>query len=54
MHGKGLQDGFVVGPELRFDTAPCRGLQAACDGQLHNAGWDKGILQAVLDLGLRF
>jgi hypothetical protein len=58
VYGKGVQDGFVVGPELRFDTAPCRGfnigLKAAYDYQFRNTGWDQGILWAGLDLGLRF
>ena len=55
---KGVQDGFVAGPELRFDLAPMGGfnigIMAAYDYQFRNAGWDEGILWAGLDLGIRF
>jgi hypothetical protein len=58
VYGKGVQDGFVVGPEIRFDIAPVGGfnigIKAAYDYQLRNAGWDEGILWAGLDLGIRF
>jgi OmpA family len=58
VYGKGVQDGFVVGPEIRLDVAPFGGfnigLMAAYDYQFRNAGWDEGILWAGLDLGLRF
>jgi hypothetical protein len=58
VYGKGVQDGFVVGPELRFDVAPFGGfnfgIKAAYDYQFRNAGWDEGILWAGLDLGIRF
>jgi hypothetical protein len=58
VYGTGVQDGFVVGPELRFDVAPFGGfnigLKAAYDYQFRNAGWDEGILWAGLDLGIRF
>ena len=58
VYGKGVQDGFVVGPEIRLDLAPFGGfnigLMAAYDYQFRNAGWDEGILWAGLDLGLRF
>jgi OmpA family len=58
VYGKGVQDGFVVGPELRLDVAPFGGfnigLKAAYDYQFRNAGWDEGILWAGLDLGIRF
>ncbi len=58
VYGKGVQDGFVVGPELRFDVAPFGGfnigLKAAYDYQFRNAGWDEGIVWGGLDLGIRF
>jgi hypothetical protein len=58
VYGTGVQDGFVVGPELRFDVAPFGGfnigLKAAYDYQFRNTGWDQGILWAGLDLGIRF
>ena len=58
VYGKGVQDGFVVGPELRLDVAPFGGfnigLKAAYDYQFRNAGWDEGILWGGLDLGIRF
>jgi hypothetical protein len=58
VYGTGVQDGFVVGPELRLDVAPFGGfnigLKAAYDYQFRNAGWDEGILWAGLDLGIRF
>jgi outer membrane protein OmpA-like peptidoglycan-associated protein len=58
VYGKGVQDGFVVGPEIRFDVAPVGGfnigLKAAYDYQFRNAGWDEGILWGGLDLGIRF
>jgi hypothetical protein len=58
VYGTGVQDGFVVGPELRFDVAPFGGfnigLKAAYDYQLRNTGLDQGILWAGLDLGIRF
>ena len=54
----GVQDGFVAGPEVRFDIAPYGGfnfgIMAAYDYQFRNAGWDEGILWAGLDLGIRF
>ena len=47
VYGKGVQDGFVAGPEIRFDIAPFGGfnigLKAAYDYQFRNAGWDEGI-----------
>jgi hypothetical protein len=58
VYGTGVQDGFVVGPELRFDVAPFGGfnigLKAAYDYQFRNTGLDQGILWAGLDLGIRF
>ena len=47
VYGPGFQDGFVVGPEIRFDIMPVAGftigLKAAYDYQFRNAGWDEGI-----------
>jgi hypothetical protein len=58
VYGTGVQDGFVVGPELRLDVAPFGGfnigLKAAYDYQFRNTGLDQGILWAGLDLGIRF
>ena len=58
VYGKGVQDGFVAGPEIRLDVAPFGGfnigLTAAYDYQFRNQGWDEGILWAGLDFGLRF
>ncbi len=58
VYGKGVQDGFVVGPEIRFDVAPVGGfnigIKVAYDYQFRNAGWDEGILWTGLDLGIRF
>ena len=58
VYGQGVQDGFVVGPEIRLDVAPFGGfnigLKAAYDYQFRNAGWDEGIAWGGLDLGLRF
>ena len=58
VYGKGVQDGFVAGPEIRLDVAPFGGfnigLKAAYDYQFRNADWDAGILWAGLDFGIRF
>lgn len=58
VYGGGVQDGFVVGPEIRFDIAPVGGfnigLKAAYDYQFRNTGWDEGIGWAGLDLGFRW
>jgi len=58
VYGKGVQDGFVVGPEIRLDIAPFGGFnigaKVAYDYQFRNAGWDEGILWTGLDLGIRF
>ena len=58
VYGPGFQDGFVAGPEIRFDITPVAGfnigLKAAYDYQFRNAGWDEGIAWGGLDLGIRF
>ncbi len=58
VYGNGVQNGFVVGPEIGFNVAIYRGfnlgLKAAYDYQFRNAGLDEGILWGGLDLGIRF
>src|SRR4051812_46712736 len=58
VYGKGVQAGFVAGPELDLDLNLTRSLtlrpRLAYDFQLRNPSWDEGILWAGLDLGLRF
>src|SRR5689334_17242526 len=58
VYGKGVQAGFVAGPELDLDLNLTPGLtlrpRVAYDFQLRNPSWDEGILWAGLDLGLRF
>ena len=58
VYGEAVQDGFVVGPELRFDVIPIAGfnvgLKVAYDYQFEAEDWDKGILWGGLDLGIRF
>ncbi len=58
IYGKGVQAGFVAGPELDLDLNLTRGLtlrpRVAYDFQLRDPSWDEGILWAGLDLGLRF
>jgi hypothetical protein len=58
IYGKGVQAGFVAGPELDLDLDLTRGLtlrpRIAYDFQLRDPSWDEGILWTGLDLGLRF
>ena len=58
IYGKGVQAGFVAGPELDLDLNLTRGLtlrpRIAYDFQLRDPSWDEGILWTGLDLGLRF
>lgn len=58
VYGDGVQDGFVVGPELRFDVAPIAGfnigLKVAYDYQFETNDLEEGIVWTGLDLGLRF
>ena len=58
VYGDGVQDGFVVGPELRFDVAPIGGfnigLKIAYDYQFETNDLEEGIVWTGLDLGLRF
>jgi OmpA family len=58
IYGKGVQAGFVAGPELDLDLNLTRGLtlrpRVAYDFQLRDPSWDEGILWTGLDLGIRF
>jgi hypothetical protein len=58
VYGKGVQDGFVIGPEIGFNLNIVSGFdlgaKVAYDYQFRNAGWDEGILWAGLDFGIRF
>jgi hypothetical protein len=57
VYGRGVQDGFAVGPETRFDVAPASafiGVKVAYDYQFLSSGWEEGILWIGLDLGIRF
>ena len=58
IYGKGVQAGFVAGPELDLDLNLTRGItlrpRIAYDFQLRDPSWDEGILWTGLDLGLRF
>jgi hypothetical protein len=58
VYGKGVQAGFVAGPELALDLNLIPGFtlrpRIAYDFQFRNPELDKGILWAGLDLGLRF
>ncbi len=58
IYGNGVQTGFVAGPELALDLNLFRGFtlrpKVAYDFQFRNPEWDKGILWAGLDLGVRF
>ena len=58
VYGRGVQDGFVVGPELALDINLFGGFtlrpKVAYDYQLRNPDWDDGILWGGLDLGVRF
>jgi hypothetical protein len=58
VYGDGVQDGFVVGPELRLDAVPIVGwnigIKVAYDYQFETGDWDEGILWTGLDLGIRF
>jgi hypothetical protein len=58
VYGHGVQDGFVVGPELALDINLFGGFtlrpRVAYDYQFRNPDWDEGIIWAGLDLGVRF
>src|SRR4051794_19744289 len=58
VYGKGVQAGFVAGPELDLDLNLTRTLtlrpRIAYDFQLRDPSWDEGILWTGLDLGVRF
>ena len=59
VYGKGVQDGFVVGPEIGLDVTFLQNVAmrvfAAYDYQFRNSGdWDEGILWGGLNIGVRF
>ena len=58
VYGKGVQAGFVAGPELDLDLHLTDSFtlrpKVAYDFQLRNPELDKGIFWAGLDLGIRF
>jgi len=58
VYGKGVQDGFVAGPEIGLDITLARNVAmrafAAYDYQFRNSGWDEGILWGGLNFGVRF
>ena len=58
VYGEGVQDGFVVGPEIRLDVAPIGGfnigLKVAYDYQFKTNDFEEGIVWTGLDLGFRF
>lgn len=57
VYGEGVQDGFVVGPEIGLDFQIASFTirpKVAYDYQFRNPQWDEGILWGGLDLGLRF
>jgi hypothetical protein len=59
VYGKGVQDGFVAGPEIGLDITLLENVAmrafAAYDYQFRNTGdWDDGILWGGLNFGVRF
>jgi OmpA family len=59
VYGKGVQDGFVAGPEIGLDITLVQNLAmrafAAYDYQFRNSGdLDEGILWGGLNFGVRF
>ena len=58
VYGKGVQDGFVVGPEIGLDVTFLQNVAmrvfAAYDYQFRNPEWDEGILWGGLNIGVRF
>jgi hypothetical protein len=59
VYGKGVQDGFVAGPEIGLDITLAENVAmrafAAYDYQFRNTGgWDEGILWGGLNFGVRF
>jgi hypothetical protein len=58
VYGEGVQDGFVVGPEIGLDITLMQNVAmrafAAYDYQFRNPDWDEGILWGGLNFGVRF
>jgi hypothetical protein len=59
VYGEGVQNGFVVGPEIGLDLTLFQNVAmrafAAYDYQFRNpGGWDEGILWGGLNFGVRF
>ena len=58
VYGSGVQDGFVVGPEigLGLDLIENVAMRAyvAYDYQFRQPDWDEGILWGGLNFGVRF
>jgi hypothetical protein len=58
VYGKGVQDGFVVGPEIGLDVTLFQNVAmrafVAYDYQFRNPEWDEGILWGGLNFGVRF
>jgi OmpA family len=58
VYGRGVQDGFVAGPEIGLDITLLENVAmrafAAYDYQFRNSSWDEGILWGGLNLGVRF
>jgi OmpA family len=58
VYGRGVQDGFVAGPEIGLDITLLQNVAmrafAAYDYQFRNPEWDEGILWAGLNFGVRF
>jgi hypothetical protein len=58
VYGRGVQDGFVAGPEIGLDITLLENVAmrafAAYDYQFRNSNWDEGILWGGLNLGVRF
>ena len=58
VYGEGVQDGFVVGPEIGLDVTLFQNVAmrafAAYDYQFRNSDWDDGILWGGLNFGVRF
>jgi hypothetical protein len=58
VYGRGVQDGFVAGPEIGLDITLLQNVAmrafAAYDYQFRNPEWDEGILWGGLNIGVRF
>jgi hypothetical protein len=58
VYGRGVQDGFVAGPEIGLDITLLANVAmrafAAYDYQFRNSSWDEGILWGGLNFGVRF